>query len=330
MFDAKSELPPDLGGFAQSKPEFAYPEPDLSSLHLLGNMDNIGRIKRQLHVFWPEFSWETIKGDPDSRCFQRFAHDISSIGYDNRGRIWSIVCPQQGACIDNICCFNVEITVTGQRGWVDEPNREIAADMSVMGKVWFSQSSHEKWWVKEARDLFQRNDLPFPFSKEYAINISTHKVGEPCEPIFPIRRGLSERFKVPTFSDHEKDGAFSFGHIDVEIGDIVPTDHPTVNDFNAKIIELFNLATGNMLLSGNILTWNLWFHPPEGVDTEQWKTHALRWRESIDSGTDHAHDSAPVLYADGSPFEIKRSFQDLLKETRDANAIAYDLLRPNR
>lgn len=328
MFDRKPEpLPEWIGGFAQSKPEFAYPEPDLSSLHILGNMDNIIRIKRQQHVFWPEFSWETKKGDANSRCFQLFAHDVSSIGYDNTGRIWSIICPQQGTCLDGICCLNVEITVTGQRGWVDESSREIAADMSVMANIWFSQGSHETGWVKAARDLFQRHDLPFPFDKEHAIKVSTHKLGEPCQPIFSIRRGLSDRFEAPEFTRHEKHGAWGNAHIEVEIGDIVPTGHDTVDTFNAKILDLFNISTGNMLQSGNVLTWNLWLLAPTGVDTERWKNHAKRWRKSLDSGTDHAHDSAPALHADGSVFKVKHSFGELLQEARDVSAIAYSLLR---
>lgn len=328
MFDYQSEpLPQWVGGFPQSNPNFAYPDPDLSSLHILGNMDNIRRINRQQRIYWPEFSWETVKGEPHSRCFQRFAHDVSSIGYDNTGRIWSIICPQQGACLYNICCLNVEVTVTGQRGWVDEPAREIAADMSVIGKVWFSPSSHNKWWIKEAKALFSKHGLPFPFNKEHAIDVATSRVGDPCDPIFTIRDGLSERFEAPDFTRHEKDGAFSHSHIDVQIGDIIPTDNPIVNDFNAKILDIFNIATGNMLLSGNILSWNLWMHPPEGVNTMLWKTHAERWRKSIDSGTDHAHDSAPAVYADETPFKVKHNLRDSLRETRDALAIAYDLLR---
>src|SRR6185312_7317507 len=48
-----------IGGFAQSNPAFAYPDPDLSSLPLLDNMDNIRLLERQQAALWPEFSWET-------------------------------------------------------------------------------------------------------------------------------------------------------------------------------------------------------------------------------------------------------------------------------
>src|SRR4051812_8588661 len=55
------------GGFAQSDPAFAYPDPDLSSLPLLKNMDNINLLQRQQAALWPEFSWETERGNPDKR-----------------------------------------------------------------------------------------------------------------------------------------------------------------------------------------------------------------------------------------------------------------------
>src|SRR5208282_94968 len=146
---------------------------------------------RQQKVLWPEFSWETTKGKPDSRCFQMFAPDISRLGYDDAGRVWSIICPQQGVCDPTIGCLNVEVTVTGQRGWADETNREVAADMTVEGTIWFSPSAHQNWLVKKAWKLFKEKSLPFPSDKANAINVTTHKSGSPAQPIFPVRRGES-------------------------------------------------------------------------------------------------------------------------------------------
>src|SRR5690606_21891304 len=80
-------VPGWVGGFAQSNPKFAYPDPDLNSLPMLGNMDNIGLLTRQQPVKWPEFSWNTEPGQPDPRrCFQMFAPYISRLGYNNKGR----------------------------------------------------------------------------------------------------------------------------------------------------------------------------------------------------------------------------------------------------
>ncbi len=316
-----AHVPPGwIGGFAESNPAFLYPDPNLTSLPMLDNMANIPRIKRQQRIYWPEFSWETIKGDPNSRCFQRFAHDISSIGYDDTGRIWSIICPQQGACAHNIACLNVEVTVTGQRGWVNETNRELAADMSVEAKIWFSPSSHQNWLVRQAWDLFAKESLPFPSDKANAIQVSTNKVGDPKQPVFPVLIGQSPLFEAPWFAKHQEK-AWTVGHIEVQIGGIIPKNHPTVDTFSQKILDIFNIATGNMLLAGNILTWNLWFIPPQLVNTVAWATHAERWRKAIDA--DHGPKSSKPRYADGSVFKPR---EDLLQEADDIIKIIESLL----
>ena len=112
--DGTGSIPPGwVGGFAQSNPAFAYPDPDLSSLPMLGNMDNILLLQRQWPVKWPEFSWETVPGVPNSRCFQMFAPYISRLGYTDKGRVYSIICPQQGVWIGEKICLNIEVTVTG-------------------------------------------------------------------------------------------------------------------------------------------------------------------------------------------------------------------------
>ena len=108
-----------------------------------------------------------------------FAPDISRLGYDDTGRVWSIICPQQGVCEPSIGCLNVEVTVTGQRGWADETNREVAADMTVEGTIWFSPSAHQNWFVKEAWKLVKESSLPFPSDKANAIKVTTHKSGSP-------------------------------------------------------------------------------------------------------------------------------------------------------
>src|SRR5215208_6199628 len=163
---AQSDIVPPgwIGGFDKTNPKFAYPDPDLSSLPLYDNLANIDKLQRQQKVLWPEFSWLTVPDLPPpvreaSRCFQMFAPDISRLGYDDTGRVWSIVCPQQGACLGVFGCLNIEVTVTRQRGWVDETiqtdyqtksksekekekgkDNGVAADLTVEGKIWFSPS----------------------------------------------------------------------------------------------------------------------------------------------------------------------------------------------
>ena len=301
----KEPVPGWIGGFAQSDPDFSYnPTPDLSSLDMLENMDNIDKLERQQKVVWPEFSWETAPGETDpKRCYQMFAPDISRLGYTNEGRVYSIICPQQGAASPSLGSMNVEVTVTGNRGWADETNKELAADMTVVGKIWFSRAAQKKTLVKEIVEHFKRNRFPFPSSKENAIVIKTFRPGNPDQPIFPLTKGSSTDFPIPDFAKHEG-VSWTLGHLGVEIGDIVPTGIDIVDKFNQLVLDIFNIASGNMLKNGNTLTWNVWFTAPELVDQEEWQNHAEKWRESIDA--DHGSPEGPGTdprYFDGTPFE---------------------------
>lgn len=201
--DPAAAVPPGwVGGFAQSNPAFAYPDPDLASLPLLGNMDNIDLLQRQQAVLWPEFSWLTVPGDPASRAFQMFAPDISRVGYTDDGRIYSIICPQQGVVSPSFGALNVEVSVTGQRGWVDETTRTLAADMTVEAKVWFTPSAKQSPVVRLLWTLFADNGLLFPADKARAIRVSTHRSGMAAEPVFPVRAGEGTAFESPAFARH--------------------------------------------------------------------------------------------------------------------------------
>ena len=309
-----------IGGFAQSNPAFAYPDPNLTSLPMLDNMANIPLLKRQQKVYWPEFSWETKPGQPDSRCFSRFAYDISSIGYDDAGRIYSIICPQQGIVLDDIGALNVEVTVTGQRGWVDEADRKLAANMTVEGKIWFSPSAHQHWWVKLLCDLFKKESLPFPYNKENAIKISTYAYQDPSKPIFNISDGASKLFQAPDFAMHTGE-SWAVDNIEVTIGSIISRNNEAVDTFNQSVLDLFNQASGNMLRKGNTLTWNLWLAAPELVSTELWKTHANRWRHSIDVDHGKSPDGTiqtPPLYANGDHFKVPINLKEDLEDVFEA------------
>ncbi|MEP6951031.1 MAG: hypothetical protein ABI863_17215 [Ginsengibacter sp.] len=304
-----------IGGFAQSNPAFAYPNPDLSSLPLLDNMANIDLLERQQAAKWPEFSWETEMGESNPRrCFQMFATDISRVGYTKTGRIYSIICPQQGACSDVYGCMNVEVSVTGQRGWVDEASKLLAADMTVEAKIWFSNSGLQNQTIQELLEAFTSKSLPFPSTKANAIRIGTHRPGNPDQPIFPLRSGVTKRFISPGFSIHEE--AWSVANIDVEIGAIKKTGITHVDDFNELVIEFFNLASGNLLQQGNVLSWNVWLDSPDVVDQVEWREHAEKWRESIDVEHDHGAGSI-AKYFDGTPFDpveslIEQKIKDII------------------
>ncbi|NES73860.1 MAG: hypothetical protein F6K24_56110 [Okeania sp. SIO2D1] len=131
--------------------------------------------------------------------------------------------------------------------------------------------------------------------------------------------GQSKTFEVPDFAKHPR--AWAVGNIEVQIGRIIPRNHPTVDTFNQKVLDIFNIATGNMLLQGNVLTWNLWFTAPELVNTLQWRTHAERWRKAIDA--DHGPSSSKPRYANGSVFTPQHDF---LKEADDIIEIIESLL----
>ena len=297
-------IPPGwIGGFAQSNPAFSYPDPNLTSLPLLGNMDNIKLLQRQRKVCWPEFSWETVLGDPKSRCFQMFSPDISRLGYTDTGRVYSIICPQQGYCTPSLGCLNVEVTVTGQRGWADETTKLVAADLTVEGKIWFTPLTlQQNPLVRLLWRLFADFGLPFPSKKADAIKVTLHNSQDTSKSVLPGRSGESPRFKSPDFARHPT-AAWAVANLEVEIGPIEKTGNATVDEFNQLVMDAFNVGSGNLLTSGNVLTWNVWFEEPTLVDRNEWQEHAEKWRESIDA--DHGAPTGPGTsprYFDGAPF----------------------------
>lgn len=319
----KIPAPGWIGGFEKSNPAFLYPNPNLSSLPVLDNMANIDKLQRQQKVLWPEFSWETIPGQADSRCYQMFSPDISRLGYTDEGRVYSIICPQQGVCAMHLGCMNVEVTVTGQRGCANEtvgnekePStgfkvRPIAADMSVEGTIWFSPMALKNNLINKLWKHFKLNDWPFPFSKAHAIKVKTSLMGNPEQPLFPLVKGQTTRFPVPAFAQHE-DEAWNVANLDVEIGAVTQTGHHIVDAFNQLVLDVFNLASGNMLKENNVLSWNVWFAAPELVNQEEWGAHARVWRFSIDTG--HGSPTGPGTdprYYDGTPYESFHLLQSL-------------------
>jgi len=175
----------------------------------------------------------------------------------------------------------VEITVTGQRGWVDEDTKALACDMSVEARVWFGHGYHENTTVKLLWKVIEGLGHEFPIGKDKAIVVSTHEPGHPDQPIFQLSKGETSRFDAPAFARHA-DEAWSVGHIEVEVGAIKQSSSPVVNEFNRLLMEVLNMSSGNMLKEGNVLTWNVWVNHPELVDQEEWQEHAEKWRKSID------------------------------------------------
>ncbi|CAA9199031.1 hypothetical protein [Flavobacterium collinsii] len=308
-----------VGGFPPAGSPMLYPTRDLSSLPMLGNMDNINFLQRQLGVKWPEFSWETQKGSVNpKRCYQQFAPYISRAGYTDEGRVYSVICPQQGVWLKDEICINVEVTVTGQRGWVNEVTKEVAIDMTVEGKIWLTPNEQQGDKIKEIWPLLEYSFPKFPLNKENAIRVTTHEQNNPDQPIFKVIHGLNPEFENPPFALHN-DKAFATAYLAVEIGDIKLTKDKVVDGFNQLIMKAFNLGSGNMLQPGNTLSWNLWFTEPALVNREEWKNHANFWRDSIDvhhrSPTGNGTDAR---YFDGSTFNPEANAVDeIIKDIID-------------
>ena len=86
-----------------------------------------------------------VRGDDSTRLFCRFTEYVSRIGYDDKGRVWPLICPQLGQPLGRLGEANTEVSVTGIRGYVDEaankPSLSLAADVGVMVQVWFTSTS---------------------------------------------------------------------------------------------------------------------------------------------------------------------------------------------
>jgi hypothetical protein len=296
-----------VGGFAESNPDFAYPRlsPDLSDLPILDNMANIDLLTRQQRVPWPQFSWLAIPGNENSRVYQMFAPDISRLGYTDEGRIYSIICPQQGFGSAFLGTLNVEVTVTGQRGWVDEPDNTVYGDLGVKGRIWISEGSKTLPFIKDIMKKYDTKD--YPFSKANAVNITTHRAGQPWNPMFNIFNGTDPSFPHPSFAQHWEE-AYGVGYLNVEIGGIESTGNDDIDRFNQMVLDVFNLGSGNILKFGSTLSWNVWFSEPELLDRKEWAEHAEKWRHSIDvNHTSPTGDGSKQTYFDGRIFKPLQS-----------------------
>ncbi len=314
------------GGFIEYNPALQYKNgiANLSTLDFNCNLDRIYNIKRQQRVLWPEFTWLTVEKDPNSRCFQMFAPDISRAGYDNTGQNWAVICPQQGTYIKGFGTINVEVTVTKQRGWVNESNKSLAIDMVVKPRIWFSpdanQSAYGKllWGAFELLNIFHH----LPINKDQAIIVHTHRTEkmdhvEDPEVIFVRDKLYTPKAldHLPSFTLHNHE-AWNYANLEVGIRDIAKTGDPIVDEFNQLVMDLFNVGSGNLLQNGSVLTWNVWVDAPTKVNQTEWRNHAQYWRRSID--VDHCSpdgNGSKVRYADGQEFSVA---EELITEALDA------------
>lgn len=274
-----------IGGFSDNPPDQPYPNSALlASLPFEGNLNNIPNITRMLRAKWPEFSWPTTPGDPTTRMYQMFAPDISRLGYDDTGRVWSIICPQQGVYFPALgVTMNIEVTVTGNRGWINETattEQLFAADITIKPTIWFSPDSADGWFWQQLVKLDNLWNNELPLSKVKGIRINA--TDENGLPDIQVRMGERADYAFPDRTKHWRDYAWAVANLAVLIGNIDSTPNSKVNEFNSWVMDLFNTGSGNLLLAGNVLTWNLWAGSPELVNQEEWENHAQYWRYSID------------------------------------------------
>jgi len=303
------------GGFRDSNPDYAFgtQKPDLSDLPITGNLDNIPKITRMQKILWPQFSWQSIPGDESTRVYEMFAQDISRIGYDDEGRIWSIICPQRGASAGILGTIMLEVTVTGIRGWVDEPTQSACADMGVTGCLWIEPGDNP--FIAAIAELLDYKKLPF--SKDNAAKVRGHAVGKPYEDYWQMSNGTDPLFFHPQFAQHWEE-AYSVYNLQVEIGEQLLIGDELVDDFNAMIIKTFNGVKNNILAQGQKVAWNVWAGEPEIVDTEEWQSHADLWLKSITVNHEYpTGDPGCPRYFDGSPVEPSMKLDeqvDIVKE----------------
>jgi len=254
-------------------------------------------------VLWPEFSWLSLPDDETSRVYQKFTDNVSRLGYTNDGRVYSIICPQQGFLIPFLGVGNIEVTVTGVRGWVEEEAKNLAAEMSVEGKIWLTTQNP----LISALEKIVGGKLPL--TKDNALIVDTHNRFEPWNSIFKVKNGTTTEYPIPESRQHYDDNAYSVGHLYVEIGGVRKTGNSKLDELNELIIDFVNLTKGNKLKKGSCLAWNLWFSPPEIVDRDEWQNHADFWRKSID--VNHIYPDGEnvvddVEYFDGTTFHASK------------------------
>ena len=271
-----------IGGFSGNQP---YPNSALlDSLPFEGNLDNIQKITRMLRAKWPEFSWETAPGKPATRMYQMFAPDISRLGYDDTGQVRSIICPQQGVYFPSLgVTMNIEVTVTGNKGWMNEnaeKDKLFASDITIKPTIWFSPDSADGWFWQKLLQLDKLWNNTLPLSKVKGIRINA--TDESGLPGIQVRMGERLGYPFPDRTKHWRDYAWAVANLAVKIGNIDSTGNSNADEFNSWVMDLFNVGSGNLLLAGNVLTWNLWAGSPELVDQEEWQNHAQYWRYSID------------------------------------------------
>ena len=93
-------------------------------------------------------------------------------------------------------------------------------------------------------------------------------------------------------------------YLGVEIGEVISSGNVIADWFNKLVMDIFNLASGNLLQYKNILSWNVWALAPEEVYTTEWQSHADYWRFSLDvNHRSPEGNGRNPQYFNGTPFK---------------------------
>jgi hypothetical protein len=249
------------------------------------------------------------------------------------------MCPQQGHWLPFIeGTLNVEVTVTGSGGYVTEDPMSIDAQITIQPKLWFSPDTMQNnSLIKKLWQLFESNLISFPSSKGNPIKLNGYGVNQQDQPVktpwLNISNGMDPNYPVPDFAKHDTPDEYGnkkavVVYLGVEIGEVVPSTNPIKpvadfeNWFNGIIMDLFNLATGNLLQYQNVLSWNVWALAPEDVYTPEWQQHADYWRFSIDvNHRSPEGNGRDPQYFNGTPFSpVKAAICNKLEELKNGIA----------
>lgn len=328
-FGLRSQQMP--GGF--NPPSFDILSADLRQLDWQTNHsdhDDSIVVQRFMRAQWPEFSWIDSTG---RRVFQKLTSDVSRLGYTNNGLMTHLICPQMGKLTNILGTAQVEVTVTKQRGYIDEsklpqpvdhiinsnaPNAEqehwANFDIGVEVNIWFPDvfdrsNSNVNSVVREIISLAQSAfGVTFPQSKQTAVKLgSTDAVTG--NPYLTLKPGRNPTYEPPDFTLHPEACAVTYLRAIIDTFPKEPSgmDSSDVDgQFRARatyelhktLFSVFNRMYHNILVGE--LTWNINLSCPELVNTDaarqEWEQHRTLWQQSMGTPNGTSHKDQSLIY----------------------------------
>jgi hypothetical protein len=318
------------GNFNPPRPELL--NGDISNLDWQTNHsdhDDSLLVQRFMRVEWPEFSWTDFDG---KRIFQKLTSDISRLGYTNDGLLTHFICPQMGKLTDVLGTAQVEVTVTKQRGYVDEsklpqpidhiinpdtPNAQqehwCNLDIEVLVQVWFpdvlKSGPNVSFIVNSIVSILQSSfGITFPHSKQTAIKVGAIDY-DTRRTYLSYKKGRNPGFTAPAFTIHPEACAATYLRAIVNPQPNPPSGMDSADEagkfrahatyeLHKSLFKIFNMMYHNIL--GGELSWNINMSCPELLDSDAkrqaWEDHRRLWQESMGTVHGAAHLDQSPLY----------------------------------